>query len=270
MAQKYKIENITNSNVKTSLPETVQNKFKEIDEKFSGEEQIWNERKNYYDTITDVAKVKAEQNLQDYKTQNLNNIESEYQQDLRNFNSNKTDEKNKLLSQKQGLVDSAEKTKADLKQQALESGWRYSSIYENGLKEIDSNLQKETEMLKEDFNVQQNIYNLKKTLLETEKENALSNFDIAYANKLEKEIQNITKEMQNSEEMPYSLKDIEQQLSDISNQKQTQKAQTLFNYVGSLSKQDALNFLNDEQNSLKNEVGQDWYNSIVNWIKVNK
>ena len=70
--------------------------------------------------------------------------------------------------------------------------------------------------------------------------------------------------------MSSSLDFANQNIAVVEEQKQLQKAKSLLAYVNTLKKQDALNFLNDEQENLSQQVGNAWLNNVRNWVQARR
>ena len=109
-----------------------------------------------------------------------------------------------------------------------------------------------------------------KELLETQKENALENFDIAYAKKLNDEIASLTKEMEQSNSNAYTYESINNELSNINSQVQQHKAVTLINYLAQKSKLEAASILSSGKQELIDTIGTPWYNNVLTWNNTRK
>ncbi len=241
------------------------------------------ERQEYTALTDDEIKKQAEDSLYDYQQTNKNSIESDYAEqseaidnDLKELEENTTESKNSLKSTYDEVKTSAEND-------AIKRGLARSSIIVNKLAKYDESMLSQFSDIEKDYLETTNNLTSQKNLLEVQKQNALDSFDITYAVKLSDKITSITEQLQEKEqevieynnkmeqlEKEYEADMLKQYADDLSQVKQDnldylefvnkygesgintlkskEKYQVAYDYLMSLSKNDALSEL--ENNSL--------------------
>lgn len=271
MAQKYKIEKqLVSSEPKLSVSKTLIDEFGAVDTKYAERLNDLTEKKKTLQSATPDFTYEAIDILKDFKQDSLNTIEGDYMADLQKINQNIAKNSEKNAKNAQNVNDNAEKSKNDLLKKALNSGWENSSILDNGIENIDRETNKQLSLLEKQSSLDSSANSLKKTLLEIEKENALKNFDIKYASKLDKQIaslENQFKLTEDGKQISKQIANVNDAISDVEDQKRMEKTKSLLGYVNGLKKQEGLDFLSQNRDELINEVGLSWYNSVHGWLK---
>ena len=192
MAQKFEKTVSASSLPKLTINSEIQKEFNNIDKMYESRINEWLTKKNELDTQASNIKAQAEQNLNQYKTSNIESIEAKYGE-----KQVKLDEK--IATAQKDYQDDVEDLDAEklnatnsLNYGSIEKGWRNSSIFDNTLNKINSTYQSELQDLQEENNIKMSSLQFQKELLETQKENALENFDIAYAKKLKRYFNKVT------------------------------------------------------------------------------
>lgn len=270
MAQKFEKTVSASSLPKLTINSEIQKEFNNIDKMYESRINEWLTKKNELDTQASNIKAQAEQNLNQYKTSNIESIEAKYGE-----KQVKLDEKIATAQKDyQNDVEDLDAEKLDatnsLNYGSIEKGWRNSSIFDNTLNKINSTYQSELQDLQEENNIKMSSLQFQKELLETQKENALENFDIAYAKKLNDEIASLTKEMEQSNSNAYTYESINNELSNINSQVQQHKAVTLINYLAQKSKSEAASILSSGKQELIDTIGTPWYNNVLTWNNTRK
>lgn len=274
MAQKFKIEkSFVSSQPKLSIPKKLESEFSKINDSFAKQLSELNSKKEFIEnTMPDFAS-RATENLKDYKDNSLGKIETDYQTDLQKINQNKAKNIEKSSLNLQNLNETQQKSIDNLKDKAIYSGWENSSILEDGVDKINKQIDKQKEILRNQTTTDMASINLTKNLLELEKKQALSDFDLKYASKLEKEIASLSKDYATTAEgksISNSLDLANQNIADLEEKMHLQKAKSLLAYVDTLKKQDAITFLDSERENLSKEVGSGWLNSVRNWVQARR
>lgn len=271
MAEKYKIEKqLIKSKPNLVVSMDLINQFNNIDNKYSDTLNLLNQKRSSLTKTSPDFKSLAEEDLGDFKEVNLEKIENSFQTDLQKINQNNAKNIEKSAKNAQNIANNAELKKKELKEKALNNGWENSSIYEGGIQNIDEKTNEELGYIGQQASANSAAINLQKTLLEIEKENALKNFDIKYASKLDKQISSLKSaylKKYGGTQIQTELNETINSIAEIEDKKRMEKARDLLNYVNGLKRQEALLFLANNKDELVNQVGKSWFNNVQNWIK---
>ena len=246
--------------------------FKKVDEKynFSGDE-LNLERKTFKGKTDEEIEKQAKDSLQEYKETGIQDIEKSY-----------NDKKSNIDQQMQSLKDQGEEKKKETtslysslkenaKQDALKRGLSRSSIVINILDAFDNNMINEYKKINEEISSKMQSLSNQKSLLDEQKQNALNSFDISYALKLSNKIDEVNEKLKQEEqkileynneiaekEAEYQAKQKDKALSyatyiekygknSLNALKQDEKVAYAENYLMSLSKEEALDELNNNK-----------------------
>ncbi len=255
-------------------------------------------RKEFERPTDEQIKESAENSLFDFKDSSLKKIENDFQ-----TGSKKIDDNLSVLGDtKQKQQESLKKAYADVKESAsndaIKRGLARSSIIVNKLAKYDSALLDEYSKIEKSYNDEVVKLNNQKSQLEVQRQNALDGFDIAYAVKLSEKISSLNTELdkKQSEIIEYNNKmekleqeylQDQQKLTDNKNEairddnqklldyytkygekyveklKQEQKFGLAKEYLDSLPKQEALNFL--ETNTKFKSNFPTYYTKLYNY-----
>lgn len=259
MANQTTIQNQTSSNSKsiktqTMLPTNLIQSFEQVNQKYSNEINLLKDKKN---TLTlggeGVAEKLATDELNSYKTANTQTIQDKYSKKQENLDQKSLQSQNSFNEKLSSLNEKYENNQKNLNETALNSGWKHSTIYQKQMKQLENDFTTSKNDLTSSYNQHQAEIEFQKTLLETEKQNALKNFDISYAQKLSKKIEELTSNASKQNKSEISKVDTRlSQLQDMANQ---DKALSVINYLNTYSKAEAKAFLNLHQNTLLSELG---------------
>ncbi|MBO4412974.1 MAG: hypothetical protein J5779_03065 [Clostridia bacterium] len=268
-----------------SQKEGVITELKKIDEKYSFKssdvEKPEIEKKEFTAPTNEEILEKAENNLQDYKKSNLEKIENNFSNKFAGIE----DEALEVLSKKEEKQNDLEEKYEGYAQKAINSsikkGLADSSIFDEVLKQIEDNKHAEISKANSEFQKKLDKLESEKSILQSQKDSALSSFDISYALKLENEINSINSAIakEQNEVLKYNQKlekeaeaELAKRQKEIANQnkqlqdliskngqtevnkmKYKEKFDVVESYLNSLSKSEALRELEDP--FYENELG---------------
>ncbi len=188
----------------TKKSKTVLEQFDEIDNRFntmSSDTQKLNLTKMQYTKPSDEeVKKRAENSLYEYKTSNVDSINKDFETKSNSIDSSIKEIEESGNKQKQNIKSAYEEIKQDAKDDAIKRGLARSSIIVNTLATHDGNMIKDLQDKTNEINSKIEGYQNEKSLLEQQKQNALSSFDISYAVKLQEKIDDINKTINNEEQ----------------------------------------------------------------------
>lgn len=236
------------------------------------------ERKEFERPTEEQITESAKNSLYDYKDSSLKQIENDYQTGTKSIEDELTSLSDNKNLQQQSLKSAYDEVKESASNDAIKRGLARSSIIVNKLAKYDSALLDEYSAIEKTYN--ENVVKLEhqKSQLEVQRQNALDGFDIAYAVKLSEKISSLNAELdkQESEIIEYNNKmeqlekeylQDQQKLTDSKNNairddnqklleyyskygknyvdklKQEEKYTLAQEYLDSLSKKEALEFL---------------------------
>ena len=274
---KEKTDEITE---KTKNYSNLLDSFKQIDDKFKlkSDDSLNLEKMNFEKISDDQIKQKAENNLYDYKNESLESIENNYQTNKTKLNDQISTVKQEASKQKDETKQLYSSLKQEASNDALKRGLARSSIVINVLDAFDQNMIKEYNKINEEIASKVENLNSQISLLDEQRQSALNAFDISYAVKLSNKIDEITKELLEQEqkviefnnqiaqkEAEYKAKQQQDALDyaeyinkngkeAIQQVKQDEKFELAKSYLNGLSKQEALDELNNN-NLFTSELG---------------
>ena len=212
-------ENVNND--LESKKNKVLEKLKEIDEKYSLEEFTPNEitslglEKKEYDAPTNDEILKqAEESLKSQKENDLKEIETNYSSKFLKLDNEVSDAK---LEREDDLEAALKEYKSNLKSttnNSIKKGISRSSIFDEAVKAIENDSSNKIKDIENEFSREIKKLEQERNILEQQKENALSNFDISYAVKLENKIGKIVSEIEKQQ------KEVEKYNSNIDKQEE--------------------------------------------------
>lgn len=207
----YKFSNDVDLNSASQKDGVISN-LKKIDEKYSfktfEDYQPEIEKKEFVAPSEDEILKKAEDNLQTYKDLNLNKIENNYSNKFDSVNSKALE----ALTENEEKQSALEEKYNNYSKKAINSnikkGLADSSIFDEVLKQIEDNKQAEISKVQTEYEKKIEKLESEKSILQSQKDSALSSFDISYALKLESEINSINSEIakQQNEVLKYNTK----------------------------------------------------------------
>lgn len=278
----------------TKKSKTVLEQFDEIDNRFntmSSDTQKLNLTKMEYTRPSDEeVKKQAENSLYDYKTSNVNSINKDFETKSNSLDNSIKEIEESGIKQKQNIKNAYEEIKQDAKDDAIKRGLARSSIIVNTLATHDGNMIKDLQDKTNEINSKIEGYQNEKSLLEQQKQNALSSFDISYAVKLQEKIDGINKTINQEEQevIKYNNQIAEMQaewekeqskasfdkateLADLIGKygstifevlKQNEKLEVAKNHFNQMNKDDAINELKNNPIYFSN-LGNKNYNKLL-------
>ena len=197
--------------------------------------------------VIDNDKIKQDsiESLEGYKNTNINNINQNFDNKIDDLNKSKVNLENSSKELKDSVKEDYSAIKEEVSNDAIKRGLAYSSIVINKLdafnnKELDAYYQIDKELSNN-----LNAINLELGVLNSSKEEALNNFDIEYASKLNEQIAAATEKLKDAqaEVIKYNnqiaekeaeyLKDVaelEQKLNDSNWEKEMDVAEMIAKY----------------------------------------
>jgi len=183
----------------TSKIKDIEEKFK-IDNSSDFDLELDLKKLDQIDIDEDKIRKEAEDELQDFKTSSLNKINNE-----------KVSKENELKSDKDSIIKSTENSKNELKKEydnvrekvsndALKRGLQRSSIVINVLDAFNKDEINNYKKLDEKLNDNINAINFELNALTTKQQQALEEFDITYAAKLNNRINELTNDLKEKQE----------------------------------------------------------------------
>ena len=141
----------------------------------------------------------AVDSLNSYKDNQLESINSKYDVKLGNLDENILSASDKKDLGEEKIQFNFDKMADKVKNKNIKKGLAHSSIFENALREIEDSKQKEIESVNLEYEKKRSKLENEKNILEQQKQNALTSFDISYATKLQNKIANINAEIAKEE-----------------------------------------------------------------------
>ena len=207
--------------------------FKNIDKKYSFDNSdLTLDRMEYTAPTKEEVEESAKSSLQSYLDQGKNDILEEYSTKVDSINNLQSTNKQNLDTQKESLKNKYSELKQDASMDATSRGLARSSIVVNILDAFDQGMLEEYSKLDQEYNQKFQELEEEKSLLESQKQNALNSFDISYATKLNEKIEEINKEIEEKEKevLEYNNKIAETEAEyKLNQQKQNQE---LVDFIG--------------------------------------
>ena len=307
------IESITNKNIenfnknggvdmyvhKEDEKEDILKKMEEVDKKYELKEYVAPELQSlgleemiYEAPSEEDIEQKAKDSLQLYKDNELQKLDTTYSSRFNNLEENvlkaldsKTDSEDKTLSDYKKALDRSKNTN-------IKRGLSRSSILENAIKEIEGAKESKLSDIELEYEKKINKLENERSILEQQRDSALTSFDISYATKLQNQIASINSEIakeqaavlkhnqdiakqeeahikEQEKAIEEDQKAIDKKNQEIQSLGQTQiekiKAQEkydiLHSYLSNLSKANALSELEKESDTYKTALGS-YYNLL--------
>jgi len=226
--------------------------------------------KDYSDIVDDAKNL-----LGDYEISNKKSISKNFDEKFEQINQKEENILREAEREEQGLnsgkVLALEENKANMIAQGLER----SSIADNTTKSISDTFDSDLLALIDEKQASLSELELKRSMIQNDLESALEKFDIAYAAKLEKKIEELTKkydedmlnlekynlkiaELRNARSQEWA-KWVKQKSSEIEATKSRKKVEYLVNIIKNLSKSEAQELMRDQD--IINSLGE--YYQIV-------
>ncbi|MEG1499855.1 MAG: hypothetical protein RR400_02160, partial [Clostridia bacterium] len=199
----YKFSDNFFSNKKSK--KNLSDSLKEIEDKYSfkfnpdvtlNDKELNLEKLQFSPLSKDEIENNAKNSLEEYAKTGKENILNEFDGLSKNYDKLKKEKEESIFGDKKRVEKLFEDAKESTSNQALRRGLARSSIVVNNLQAFEKGKLDEIKKMDETFTKDIGLINEKKSLLETQKSNALSNFDISYAVKLNDKIGKLNAEME--------------------------------------------------------------------------
>ncbi len=265
MANGMTIQKQTSSTLKNPqrasvLPKSLVESFDDVNAKYYEKQKQVQDYKNSVSLSQPVAESLASDLLKDYKAENFEKITQKYDQKQENLDEKSNKAANTFNEKLNSLTQKFEQNQSNLNAEALDKGWKHSSIYEKESKQLEDDFLASKSLLENNHSQNQSALDFQKTLLLQEKQKALEDFNIAYAQKLSKKIEELTKDYNSAHKTEIKQAETrEGQIQDMINQ---EKAKQLLNYLKSFSKDEANAFLRMHEAALEKELGNQVFVAI--------
>ena len=202
-----KVKTLSDNTNKNKKYENLYNKLDKINSKFDTSNDkidvpnnVSLERLEFNKPSSEEIKKQSETLLNDYKNSGLNNIENTYKQKYDELNTSKTNAITQTDETKQKLSNYYANAKNNAEIQASNRGLNRSSIIVNQLNAFTQNEIDDYKALDEKLGDQINAINFELNALNSQKENAVNNFNIAYAVKLQEKITELNNDLAKKEQ----------------------------------------------------------------------
>lgn len=272
----------------TSKNDDIIEKLKNVDKKYSynyNEPSSIDLKKMEYETLSDSEiETKAKNSLAEYYNQGVEKINSQNTDKISSIDKKIESEKLDTQNSKDNINKYYDKAKESASNEALKRGLGRSSIILNKLESYDKEKINNLIDLDKQLSTKINTLNTEKDTLISQKENALKSFDIEYALKLSNKISSIKDEiaLAEKEAIKYNndiaLKQASYELNAESNRikntkslleyekeygedalesaKISEKFDIAYDYLMTLSKEDAINFIDTNVDFQKELAGK--------------
>lgn len=296
------IHNIPEDKKEKSEKDAVLEKIKEINSKYVQQEYVPEEIKTLgleemdYDAPTsEEIERQAQESLKQYKDNEISSINLKY--DTKFSNLSESAEK-ALLNKEDGevYIDSGHDSSLRKAQNTnIKRGLAHSSIYENAVKAIEGEKINKLSEVEQEYNKTISKLENERSILEQQKEGALTSFDISYAVKLQNKISSISSQIAKEQDkiLKYNQdiakqeaaykkeqetaiaaeqKKVDQKnkelqnlidkkgITEVSKMKAQEKYDVILGYLSNMPRAEALNELENDS-TYKNELGS-YYNLL--------
>lgn len=256
------------------------------------------------DINDDLIKQKATENLGYFKAKSTKDIEDKYENEKNVLNSNLQFAKQNLEEKRKAVSEKAEQSKENVKDNLINKNVVRGSIYNSFMTDIEKSELANLNNLKDENDKKISTLKTELESLDIKKQEALNDFSINYAIKLQDEIDGIKKEIEkyNNDAIQYNNKIIEKEealkrkydesyqnyvkavdernkgvmdflgkygYSQLDNKITEQKYDLVKNYLNTLSKDSALMVLT-EDNEFLSLLGEDDYDKLLTAVKGRK
>lgn len=228
---------------------------------------------------TEIEKIATEQ-LEGYKNSNISNIQNDYYSEMASLNLKENEVQQDLQDTTNILNSERESGLAETQADNISQGIERSSIASNRQRTFNASIDRELELALNKANNEIAEISLKRGIAESEFQQAIENFDITYANKLENKISELNKEYSKKQAEALEYNDrIEKQreklynewkkwadeyTSELNAKKGMDKAYYVIDQIKGLSKREAMEFLKDTD--LIKALGN-WYTPVVDYVQ---
>lgn len=158
------------------------------------------QKDNYVAPSQEEVKNKAKNSLESYKNEKIGQINDNFDEKSQKIDANIDKSKQAFQDSKQEIVGQYANVKQKAKDDAITRGLARSSIIVNTLANYDNNMLNELSVLASKTNDELANLDTQKNTLELEKSNALNDFNIEYAIRLQAKIDSLNEEIAKAEQ----------------------------------------------------------------------
>jgi hypothetical protein len=197
---------ITNEQKKKKTANDLLNSINEINNKFNPSTNVETlnnvqlERLNFNKKSNEEIESQAKNMLADFKNAGIKKIEDNNVSKQNELLNNKKDVEQKTIENKNQVSNYYEEAKNDASDEALKRGLSRSSIVINQLNAYDNNAIEEYKKLDKDLTNKTDAINFELNALNGQLQDALNDFNISYAVKLQEKINGLNEELKKEEE----------------------------------------------------------------------
>lgn len=183
----------------TNKAKNILEQFAEVDSKYTFGEKMdigLDLKRNEYTAPTkEQVEQKAKNSLESYKNQNINSINENFQKKSEQIDEDIKNLKSTASATKDEIKGTYAQVKENASNDAIKRGLARSSIVVNTLSDFDNKMINDLEVLASKTNQELASLDTQKNTLELQKANALNDFNIEYAVKLQSEIDSINSDI---------------------------------------------------------------------------
>lgn len=192
-----------------NISSNINSKLQEIDNKYettlnTNRDVTYNppnfQKIEYVAPTEQQVKEKAENSLSEYKTSSIDAINQKYDDKISDIDEKVVTKQKMLSAEKQELEEIYGSLKQNASNEAQKRGLQRSSIIVNQLEAFDRDKLNQYLKLNNEFKTTFNQLTSEKEILNSQKNSALSSFDITYAIKLQDKIDAINNEIEKKEQ----------------------------------------------------------------------
>lgn len=188
----------------TNKAKSVLEQFADVDEKYTFGDKIDIgldlKRNDYIAPSREEVEQKAKNSLESYKNQNINSINESFAKQSAQIEEDIKNTKTTSLKAKDEIKNTYNQVKENASNDAIKRGLARSSIIVNTLSNYDNKMLNDLEVLASKTNEELAGLDTQKNTLELQKANALNDFNIEYAVKLQSQIDSINSDIAKAQE----------------------------------------------------------------------
>lgn len=188
----------------TNKAKSILEQFNEVDDKYTFGDKIdiglELKRNEYVAPTKEEVEEKAKNSLESYKNQNINSINDTFSKKSEQIDESIQKVKDNNIVVKNEIKDTYNQVKENASNDAIKRGLARSSIIVNKIANYDNKMLNDLQVLASKTNDELAKLDIQKSTLELEKNNALNNFNIEYAVKIQSQIDSINNDIAKAQE----------------------------------------------------------------------
>lgn len=179
--------------------EKVNNKYKPYSDEITTPEKVDFEKLTFENKTDDEIKQESESSLANYKNQNINNINDEYLEKENTLKNSIEPLRKSAQEETQNLKELYNTARENTNNEAIKRGIAHSSIVFNQINAFNEQELEDYKKIDEELTNKINAINFELSALDSQKEEALNNFNIEYATKLNDKITELKNQLKEEE-----------------------------------------------------------------------